>query len=434
MLSNQDLRLIAQRCLLLVLFVTPFVFVPVGMYNDFFYLPKVAFYTMIVSVFIVHVLFNLTQAIKLIKKDSINLYLVIFGLLLVISSLFAMDVTLAITGSLARVEGLSTMLTYLVLFLMARMAYPLTTKHVTYLLMVATVVAVYGIAQSFGVDPFPRDYIRTNWVRAFSTIGNPNFLGSYLVLILSLATDQFMRFNKRWALGLYALLLYTLLATLTRGAWIGAGLSHVMYALILLSNNKLNKQRAWIFIGTTLSVFVLYNVLSSGVFVSRFLSIGKDVASIADKETINQAGSSRLFIWIHVGKLIMRYPLLGVGLENLGNAFQLVYSKEIMDHFNYMVIPDKAHNEYLHIAITSGLFSLGTYLLLLWSIFKKASAKLFANDSLLALFTACIGYAIQAFFNISVVSVAYVFWIFLGLLASNSFIKKESASHLQNNK
>jgi hypothetical protein len=432
MLSNKDLKKIAQKCLLAVLLITPFVFVPIGEFNDFFYMPKVAYYTVIVSVFILFALFNLKQAVSLVSKDTINLLLGLFGLLLVISTLFAMDVELALSGSFRRVEGLSTMLTYLVLFLIARIAYPLKQKHFNYLLIVASVIALYGILQTFGIDPFPRDYIRGSWSRAFSTLGNPNFLGSYLVLMLPFATDQYMRCSKRWALIVYGVLLYALLATMTRGAWIGAGLSHLMYAGILLFNNKLDKKRAFIFIGITVGVFVFYNFLSSGLFLSRFLSIGKDVASITDKDLMNQAGSSRLFIWIYVGKIILRYPLLGVGLENLGNAFQAFYSQDIINHFGYMVIPDKAHNEYLHIAVTSGLFSLGVYVTLLGSVLRKMTSDLLNHPKRLALFSASVGYAIQAFFNISVVSVAYVFWIFLGLLATTNKTEKKEEVILNN--
>lgn len=423
MLSNKDLRQVAQHCLLAVLFITPFVFVPIGQFNDFFYMPKVIFYTIIVSVFIIVVVFNLKQFVSLINKDKINMLLLTFAFLLVLSTLFAMDVELALTGSFRRVEGLSTLITYFALFIMARMAYPLQQKHFNYLLLVASVIALYGIAQTFNIDPFPRDFIREGWSRAFSTIGNPNFLGSYLVLMLPLATDQYIRHNKRWALMVYVVLIYALLSTMTRGAWVGAGLSHLVYAGIMLINRKLDTRRAIIFISVTLGVFLLYNGITSGTFLSRFLSIGKEVATITDES----AGSSRMFIWIYVSKIIVLHPLFGVGIENLGVAFFALYSQDIIDHFGYMVIPDKAHNEYLHIAATSGVFALGVYVTLLFSILRKGARHLLNHPTRIAIFTAVIGYLIQALFNISVVSVVYVFWIFLGLLASSD------VSHPTNN-
>jgi putative inorganic carbon (HCO3(-)) transporter len=220
---------------------------------------------------------------------------------------------------------------------------------------------------------------------------------------------------------------------MTRGAWVGAGLSHLFYAGILLINHKLNASRAIIFIGVTLGVFLLYNGITSGSFLTRFLSIGKDMVAIADNTSIDQAGSSRMFIWIYVSKIIVMHPLLGVGIENLGVAFQAMYSQDIIDHFGRMVIPDKAHNEYLHIAATSGVFALGVYLTLLVSILKKGTHQLLEHPTRLVLYTAIIGYMIQAFFNISVVSVVYVFWIFLGLLATIDLSITNNKDYIQTN-
>lgn len=433
MLLNKDLRLVAQHCLLAVLFITPFVFIPIGEYNDFFYMPKVIFYTIIVCFFIVIALFNLKQAISLIAVDKINGLLLLLAILFSCSTIFAIDPELALTGSFRRVEGLSTLLTYFALFMMARIAYPLKQKHFNTLMMVASIIALYGIAQTFNLDPFPRDSIRVGWLRAFSTIGNPNFLGSYLVLMLPFATDQYIRLNRRYALLIYGILLYALLATMTRGAWIGAGLSHVVYAGVLHLQGKLNKSKAIIFVLVTLGVFVLYNATSTGAFLARFLSIGKDIVAVTDESLIDKAGSSRMFIWIRAGKLALHYPILGVGIENLGLAFQQFYSQDIIQHFGRMVIPDKAHNEYLHIAVTSGILSLGVYLTLLFSIIKKGFDQITEDPMKLALVVAAAGYAIQAFFNISVVSVVYVFWIFLGLLVNGS-PKKPSSLHTNNKK
>jgi len=64
-----------------------------------------------------------------------------------------------------------------------------------------------------------------------------------------------------------------------------------------------------------------------------------------------------------------------------------------------------------------------SYLSFLFAIIRVNVRKLFDNEVQLALFIAIIGYLIQAFFNISVVSVAYVFWIFLGL--SVNYLSKE---------
>ena len=82
--------------------------------------------------------------------------------------------------------------------------------------------------------------------------------------------------------------------------------------------------------------------------------------------------------------------------------------------------PDKAHNEYLHIAVTTGIPSLLVYLTLIAQIVLKGLFRLKNCKIMLLLLSSVIGYMTAAFFIISVVSVAYVYWIFLGLLAGNN--------------
>jgi putative inorganic carbon (HCO3(-)) transporter len=309
------------------------------------------------------------------------------------------------------------------LFVMARNSAMLTKKHFIVLLWIGVVISLYGILQTFGIDPFTRDFIRQNWTRAFSTIGNPNFLGSYLVLLLPFATDYFMRFKHKGSLLIYAILFYTLLATMTRGAWIGAGLSHLIYFALIFRAKQFDKKRFFQYVMVTLVVLVAYSISTGNEFIARLLSIQKDVSDLIDNEAIEHLGSSRMFIWIRGLELVKARPFLGYGLENVGIAFLEFYRSDILNHFNRIVIPDKAHNEFLHVALTTGLFGLLSYLSFLFAIIRVNVRKLFDNEVQLALFIAIIGYLIQAFFNISVVSVAYVFWIFLGL--SVNYLSKE---------
>ena len=78
---------------------------------------------------------------------------------------------------------------------------------------------------------------------------------------------------------------------------------------------------------------------------------------------------------------------------------------------------DRAHNEYLHIAAVTGIPALICYLLMLFLITINNIKFIFKDKIQTALLFGVLGYLIQAFFNISVVSVAPIFWILLGLLA-----------------
>ena len=95
------------------------------------------------------------------------------------------------------------------------------------------------------------------------------------------------------------------------------------------------------------------------------------------------------------------------------------YNLDSIQAFGRVMIADKAHNEYLHLAVTSGIPSLIAYVAFL---IKTAVVNFNQLDKPVMFILACaiFGYCVQAFFNISVVSVAYIFWVYLGLLNAYS--------------
>lgn len=91
---------------------------------------------------------------------------------------------------------------------------------------------------------------------------------------------------------------------------------------------------------------------------------------------------------------------------------------DVVERYNRVIIFDKAHNEYLHIAVTTGVPALMAYLYFVLNIVIKAIKNVGKNIMIIPLLCSVIGYLVQAFFNISVVSVAYVYWIALGMLSN----------------
>jgi putative inorganic carbon (HCO3(-)) transporter len=169
--------------------------------------------------------------------------------------------------------------------------------------------------------------------------------------------------------------------------------------------------------GVTIVVFLLFSLLSDKALMARLLSMFTDMNLILrnDSEAYH-TGSQRWYLWQKTLILIKEYPVFGVGIENLGNVFPQKFADEMIKTFGYVLSVDKAHNEYLDQMVSSGIPSLLLYLGFLFSILKVGFNKLKDDPIKIALMSSIIGYCVQAFFNIRVVTVAYVFWIFLGLI------------------
>jgi len=416
---------IAKVTVILALSVIPAVFVPLGGTTDHFYLPKVAAMIILALSFLAVLAINKIRFKDIVQKDRINISLFIYFILLAASVYAAENKVFAIIGVPGRWEGLVTITLYMFLFITARLYLVPDEGLFKIILVTAIIVSIYGILQTMNFDPFPRDVLRENWSkRAFSTMGNPNFLGSYIVLIIPTSIYFYIIKKNITGLTAYAILFYCLLSTGTRGAWLGTIASIMAFAAIHYMYFRYSKgefTRYIILLVITILLLALYNFNTEGAFIDRFLSIARDANEFLTKgDRADYSGANRGFIWKRVAELIKKRPLAGYGIENLGEAFKKYYTKDMIELWNEVRYLDKAHNEYLHIAVTSGIPSLLVYLTFISQIILKGLFRLKNCKTALLILSSVIGYMTAAFFNISVVSVAYVYWIFLGLLAGSN--------------
>lgn len=424
-IRNSKLDNIAKVTVILALSVIPAVFVPLGGTTDHFYLPKVAAMIILALSFLAVLAINKIRFKDIVQKDRINISLFIYFILLAASVYAAENKVFAIIGVPGRWEGLVTITLYMFLFITARLYLVPDEGLFKIILVTAIIVSIYGILQTMNFDPFPRDVLRENWSkRAFSTMGNPNFLGSYIVLIIPTSIYFYIIKKNITGLTAYAILFYCLLSTGTRGAWLGTIASIMAFAAIHYMYFRYSKgefTRYIILLVITILLLALYNFYTEGAFIDRFLSIARDANEFLTKgDRADYSGANRGFIWKRVAELIKKRPLAGYGIENLGEAFKKYYTQDMIELWNEVRYLDKAHNEYLHIAVTSGIPSLLVYLTFISQIILKGLFRLKNCKTALLILSSVIGYMTAAFFNISVVSVAYVYWIFLGLLAGSN--------------
>ena len=132
-------------------------------------------------------------------------------------------------------------------------------------------------------------------------------------------------------------------------------------------------------------------------------------------------GSGRLKIWEITGLVIQDHPFLGTGPENLKTVIHAEHKKEINAYYRVKgTSVDKAHNEFLHIAAVTGIPSLIIYITILSLIFIQNGKYIVQSNLKTLLLLTILAYLIQAFFNISVIAVAPIFWITLGLFAQKT--------------
>lgn len=150
-------------------------------------------------------------------------------------------------------------------------------------------------------------------------------------------------------------------------------------------------------------------------------------------EGYERLGSSRAYIWSRTLPLLEDTILLGHGPDTYAFYFP---QNDVIGKLKFFSTPkmlvDKPHNLYLQIAVNTGLLSL-LALLYLWGHYFVSSLVIYNNSNLsiwknrlgIALMGAVAAYLVAGLFNDSIISVAPVFWILLGLgISLNSLVQE----------
>ncbi len=405
-----------------------------------------------------------------------------------LSTLTSIDFRTSLLGYYSRFNGgLASTLSYAILYwaFVSFMDYSKTKKAVFFLLVSAIAVSVWGILEhagfSFSCLLMRRQFTVDCWVqdvqnRVFASLGQPNWLAAFLVALLPISNFKFLiskqnlnskTLNPKSLFWLLVSLLFflTLLFTKSRSGLLGFLAADIIFwSFVLL---KYKKQ--------FLKEFVIHNSL----FMILFLSIGNpfQVPNIEPQESSSapalesggtESGEIRQIVWKGALDIWKNYPIFGSGVETFAFSY---YNFRPIEHnltsewdFTY----NKAHNEYINYAATTGTVGLVAYLvLIMFSIYqmvinskheirntkqylnsKKINFNLFRISGLknwnlfrnsnfdirilqIALLAGYISILVTNFFGFSVVTTSLLFFLFPAMATTLSNSEKRIAYSLK---
>lgn len=216
------------------------------------------------------------------------------------------------------------------------------------------------VGSSFGEPSF----------RFAGSLGNPAYLGTYLIFVLFYAiyllADVSKAVYRSFLAGLVGVFILFLFLSGTRGAFLGlaAGvIAGLLYLFFTLSDRRLRKI---IFI----SVFILIILTSLGIIFQKSIPVFSRIFSFSLSVDSVQ---TRLLLWQQAIKIFKERPILGWGPENFSPAFEKHY-----DPF-FEVWYDRAHNIFFDYLVMTGLLGLlsfiGIFVVYYWQFFKIGISK-----------------------------------------------------------
>lgn len=365
------------------------------------------------------------------SRTIIDIPLVIFLFAMLISTFFSIDLYTSVFGYYSRFNGgLLSLLSYSLLYwaFVSNVDKKATMRLINVTVVSAILVGIYGILQKLGID-------KNIWVqdvknRVFSTLGQPNWLAAYMLIMISLLWIKILRKNH---INILEILIYTLfsvvlLFTKSRSGIIGFAFS--LASLVTLMAN-IGKRKYF----KQLSIFIIIPILLALVIGTPWnpplVKLIKSEEVAAESETQNaleiggtESGDIRKIVWQGALDIWKNNKLTGSGLETFAFSY---YTYRPMSHntvseWDYLY--NKAHNEYLNYLATTGLIGFIAYIGLLIAqsilILKPHDGGKYSENIFgISLFSGLIGVLVSNFFGFSVVATSVLTFLIPGLVVTS---------------
>jgi O-antigen ligase len=241
--------------------------------------------------------------------------------------------------------------------------------------------------------------------RATGNLIDPNLFAGYLVLLVPLTLAIGLAARWKWSpiptAGALLLLGATLVATLSRGGWLGLIVGIGTLAVLLPGRRRV--------IGGVAAAAVALLLLAAAGPVAARLGGG---AGASPMQTL----IDRFPIWTAALNMFVQHPIFGLGVDNFGNYIGL---------YDPSLDVNQAHDLFLNIAVERGLIGLMTFLALIILTFRTllmTLVKLSGTDRLLvAAATASLaGFLADSLFDVAYYDykILLLFWLIIGIGAS----------------
>jgi len=282
-------------------------------------------------------------------RNPLNIPIVAFLFIAALGVITAMDFSYSLKGYMS--------LAWIVIFFLTVNNVKDVTQFkrlLRVLILIITVAGIYGILQHFTrVDIFGNiRFLRKSLARSCGFFDSPQTFGNYVLLAFPIAIGLSFYSDavreKRWLWLSSLIILAGIIFSYVRGVWLGL-IGGLIFMAILRSRKFLLSV-----VIAIIAVILLLAALPSLKFSRRVVETFKSERPVGD----------RIYFWKGSLRIIRDYPVTGSGWK----GFRLVYPK--YEPAASQQPACHAHNNFLDIAVSSGLLGLGVFLWLLIIIYK----------------------------------------------------------------
>jgi O-antigen ligase len=333
------------------------------------------------------------------------LFFIIFALL---ATIFADFKYIAIIGETQRRNGLISYASLATLLIAASIFVRLFNIKRLYFVtfFIATISGIYALMQTNG-----KDFVKWNnpYNSIIGTVGNPNFAAAVMavmgvILFASIFISEFTVYYRTFA-GIVAILLLGLIYESQARQGLLSFILGVGLFLIIWLYGKHKK----------LGIIAA----SGGVVVFIFAVLGMLQIGPFEKFLYKPSVSVRGYYWRAGLEMLIHHPLFGVGMDRYGANFKQYREVGYPLSYGFDITSSNAHNTFIQLFATGGIFLGLIYLVLNGYIFKLAifGLKNFTGSNRLLLagvFSAWVAFQSQSLVSIDNIGISIWGWVLGG--------------------
>jgi O-antigen ligase len=293
------------------------------------------------------------------RKEFVFLVIPILFIVTQVGALFFTDIFIVgLIGDTQRRNGFLSYfaLTIVLIFCMISVNYYYALRVLKSAIIVGILLCSYGLMQITG-----NDFVSWNnpYNSMIATVGNPNFASSLLALIslialFSLFNNEFSKLYKTVAVCLIFVSLYLIVVSQSRQGLLVMLFAILFYFTVLIFMNFRNFRIPVIISSLGVTALAILGMLQIG-----------PLSSVLYKSSVTVRG----YYWRAAWEMFLDKPLIGVGLDRYGAYFKQARESGYPLKYGFDITSSNAHNVYLQLFSTGGLFVGLTYLVLLVLVF-----------------------------------------------------------------
>jgi len=267
-------------------------------------------------------------------------------------------------------------------------------------------LSIYGFMQIMG-----NDFVKWNnpYNSMIGTVGNPNFASALLAILSliaigSISIKQISNFYKFISILVLALSIYSIIKSQSRQGLVTM-LFAVLFCISIISYFYLKRLKyVVIFISVLLSLISILGMLQKG-----------PLAAILYKDSVSIRG----YYWRAALEMLQYKPFTGIGIDRYNAYFKEFREVAYPLKYGFDISSSNAHNTFLQLFATGGIFVGLSYLALLSYIFISGLKLIKTTQGdqqriALTLFTAWVGFEAQSLISIDNVGISIWGWVLGG--------------------